>query len=85
MGHTELRNITSGDVIVVQDESVGYYKSTGQWVPSEETEAVDVEEPAAVELKGEALDDALRDSGLPLTGTADEKRARLADFLAEEQ
>lgn len=31
------------------------------------------------ELKGEALDQALEDAGLPKTGTADEKRARLRD------
>jgi len=83
VSHTKLRHITSDDVIVVQDESVGYYQSTGQWV-LDEAEA-EAETPAAAELKGEALDDALRDAGLPLTGTADEKRKRLADFLAEEQ
>jgi hypothetical protein len=37
-----------------------------------------VEAPAS-ELKGDALDAALRDAGLPLSGTADEKRARLAE------
>jgi len=33
----------------------------------------------APELKGEALDQALRERGLSLSGTADEKRARLAE------
>ncbi len=33
----------------------------------------------APQLRGEALDDALREAGLPLTGTADEKRQRLAE------
>lgn len=34
------------------------------------------------ELKGEALESALKDAGLPTTGTADEKRARLAEHEA---
>jgi hypothetical protein len=33
----------------------------------------------AAELKGEALDKALEEAGLPKSGTADEKRARLAE------
>lgn len=37
-----------------------------------------VEAPAA-QLKGKALDAALNDAGLSLNGTADEKRARLAE------
>lgn len=31
------------------------------------------------ELKGQALEDALKERGLPSTGTADEKRARVAE------
>lgn len=34
------------------------------------------------ELAGQALDDALKEHDLPRSGTADEKRARLADHLA---
>lgn len=37
------------------------------------------------ELKGAALDEALEAAGLPKSGTADEKRARLAEHLAAEQ
>lgn len=33
----------------------------------------------AERLKGEALDEALKEKGLPRTGKADEKRARLAE------
>ncbi len=33
----------------------------------------------AEQLKGKALDAALTDAGLPLSGSADEKRARLAE------
>ena len=32
------------------------------------------------ELKGKALDQAIEDAGLPKTGTADEKRAALAEY-----
>ena len=44
----------------------------------------EVEDPVedAAELKGEALDEALKEAGLPLTGKAEEKRARLAEHLA---
>ena len=37
------------------------------------------------ELKGEALDQALRDLGLSTTGTADEKRARVAEHTSQQQ
>jgi hypothetical protein len=42
----------------------------------------DGEAPAA-ELKGQALTDALKAAGLPLTGSADEKRAALAQHRGE--
>jgi hypothetical protein len=42
----------------------------------------DADDAAEGELKGEALDEALRSAGLPVTGKADEKRARLAEFRA---
>ena len=41
------------------------------------------QEPA--ELKGKALDEALKEAGLPLDGRADEKRARYAEYLASEE
>lgn len=47
-----------------------------------ETTAAEVADNATEtpeELKGQALDDALEAAGLPKTGTADEKRARLAE------
>lgn len=37
----------------------------------------------AERLKGEALDEALKEKGLPRTGKADEKRARLAEAETE--
>lgn len=39
---------------------------------------------AAGQLTGNALDNELRREGLPLTGTADEKRQRLEDHLESE-
>lgn len=41
--------------------------------------------PDAAELKGKALDEALDAAGLAKTGTADEKRQRLADHQQLEQ
>lgn len=40
--------------------------------------------PDPAELKGKALDDALTAAGLPVTGTADEKRAALAAHTGQE-
>jgi hypothetical protein len=39
--------------------------------------------PRASELKGRALEEALKAAGLPSTGTADEKRAALAALEAD--
>lgn len=44
-------------------------------LPSEKADTTD-----ASELKGAALDEALEAANLPKTGTADEKRARLAEY-----
>lgn len=41
-------------------------------------------QPAPSDLKGAALDDALETAGLPKTGSADEKRARLAAHQNQE-
>lgn len=60
-----------GDVIAVPDQLVDYYERQG-WDR--------VFTPAEIEhLKGAELDQALVDKGLPKSGKADEKRARLAD------
>lgn len=57
--------------------------------PQVETSVTDSPQPGwqnesteSTELKGEALDKALEDAGLPKTGTADEKRERLAENQA---
>lgn len=41
------------------------------------------EQDGEEELKGQALDDALEERGLVKTGTADEKRARVAEYDAD--
>ncbi|WP_447643172.1 hypothetical protein [Nocardioides zeae] len=51
----------------------------GQKAPASDPESEPEPEP---ELKGQALDDALEERGLPKTGTADEKRARVAEHDA---
>lgn len=47
-----------------------------------EADAVEAAAAEAEGLKGESLNDALRERDLPLTGTASEKRARIAEFDA---
>jgi hypothetical protein len=42
-------------------------------------------DPAAAVLRGAALDDALEVAGLPKTGSADEKRAALAEYQAADE
>jgi hypothetical protein len=63
---------------------IDYFRDLGWYTPEES--AAHAEEQAAKDaeaLKGKALDDALAEKGLPKTGTADEKRARLAELEAE--
>jgi hypothetical protein len=65
------------DVVTVPDSLDMGYQRDEAW-----SRIVD---PAEAErLKGEKLDQALRDAGLPLTGTADEKRERLANPGSEQ-
>jgi hypothetical protein len=65
--------VSHGDDVVVDAWAVPSLTAGGRFVAS----------PAASgELRGEALLEALRTAGLPTSGTADEKRARLADAEA---
>ncbi len=50
-------------------------------VPGAPPEVI-LSEEEALDLKGKALDQALRDAGLSTTGSADDKRARLAEHEA---
>ena len=72
-------NGTIGDVVFVAGVAVtddlaviGYCQAAGYTVEFDGGSPDDV-------LKGAALDDALDDAGLSKAGTADEKRARLAE------
>jgi hypothetical protein len=67
---------TKGDVVVVPDVLVESYEARGfERLPDTSTPEL---------LKGAALDVALEDAGLPKTGSADEKRARLAEHTASQ-
>jgi hypothetical protein len=69
-----MTNPTNGDVRVVPDALEQRYADRGFEVTARS------EKPAASgELKGKALDEALDAAGLPKTGSADDKRARLAE------
>lgn len=74
------RDVEPDDVVEVDDD---LYES---FVPPAETRSPDhpwsgIEAPDTSELRGKALDEALKEHGLPTTGTADEKRDRLAEAL----
>jgi hypothetical protein len=63
---------------------VDYFRDRGWYTPEESAAHAEEEAAAHAEaLRGKALDDALAEKGLPKTGTADEKRARLAELEAE--
>lgn len=70
----------------VDDGPLMYFEQAGYAVEALNDAAVgDLSEVVLGEsdpddLKGKALDDALRAAGLPVTGRADEKRAALADY-----
>ena len=67
------RNPANGDVVTVPDVLVAKY---------EKRDHERLPDGPAEELRGEALDQALTDAGLSKSGTADEKRARLAEHIA---
>lgn len=57
-------------------------ESAGEADPEQEIAGAEAADGGQPELKGGALDEALEEAGLPKTGSADEKRARLADHRA---
>lgn len=76
------RETTAAERVFVAREDVGTVTAdlgaqVGQPAPT-----APEDEPAA-ELKGAALDEALEDAGLPKSGTADEKRQRLAEHRGQ--
>lgn len=70
----------AGDVHTVDESLEDYYRKQG-WVPEPTQADLDAiaAEAEAQRLKGAALDAALEEAGLPRTGSADEKRQRLAE------
>lgn len=78
--HTRLRG-TDGkpSVITVPDEIAEYMDRNPDW------ERIPEPGPDPEDLKGVELDKALEEAGLPKSGKADQKRARLADHAEEEQ
>lgn len=73
-----MTNPSNGDVRVVPDALEQRYADRGFEV------AARSEKPAGGELKGKALDEALDAAGLAKTGSADEKRARLAEHAHQQ-
>ena len=73
------RIVPDGETATIPDDRwQGYVSQAGVW------EGVDEPATPADELAGQSLDAALTDAGLPKTGTADDKRQRLADWQAEQ-
>lgn len=78
----QFKHRRTGDVITVFGPVADHY---GNLEPDWD-EVVTHEEAAAdtADLRGEALNQALQDAGLPTSGKADEKRQLLADHLTNE-
>lgn len=67
------RNERSGDIITVPEALQDKYDAIGHYSRV-------VSDGEAAELKGNALDEALEQAGLSKSGSADDKRARLAEY-----
>lgn len=67
------QRVNSTDVVDVPPALDKSYKADPAWQPYRPTREDDGK------LKGQELDDALKAADLPTTGSADEKRARLAE------
>lgn len=74
------KNTRTGDVITAEGPVATMYRRRPDWEELDAPETPDVPEE---ELRGAALDKALDDAGLPKSGSADEKRARLAEHQAD--
>jgi hypothetical protein len=73
---------STGDTRSVPDVLAPNYEANPAWKPGP---MPDRNAGTATELKGAALDEALEAAGLSRAGTADEKRARLAEAAGEEK
>lgn len=65
----------TGDTIIVPDAAAAQYDAHPGWTR--------VTPPIPDTLKGKALDAALDEAGLPKKGSAEQKRQRLAEHLAD--
>ena len=91
----QYRNRKNGGIVEIDDDKAALFHGEYEPVehaperehapekedaPETEQDAPETEQDATSPvLKGSALDAALKEAGLSLEGTADEKRARLAD------
>ena len=86
----QYRNRKNGGIVEIDDDKAALFhgeyepvegaKPEKEDAPETEQDAPEKEQDATSPvLKGSALDAALKGAGLSLEGTADEKRARLAD------
>lgn len=78
------RETTAAEEVFIEQRPVPTVTAElGEEVGQPAPEAVDGDVVPAADLKGEALDAALEEAGLVKTGSADEKRARLAEHRGE--
>ena len=79
----QYRNRKNGGIVEIDDDKAdlfhGEYEPVGGSKPKEQDAPEKEQDATSPVLKGAALDAALKEAGLSLEGTADEKRARLAD------
>ena len=86
----QYRNRKNGGIVEIDDDKAALFH--GEYEPVEGAKPEEQDDPEKEQddpekeqdatspvLKGAALDAALKEAGLSLEGTADEKRARLAD------
>lgn len=76
-----MTNTTEAAIVATTDARL-LTGSADDWRLGIAAAPADEEREETEELKGAALDEALEAAGLPKTGTADEKRARLAEHQA---
>lgn len=75
--HASPRWVGAGGTVTVDAWAAPIMLEGGLFEAADEGQAGAMD---ALNLRGAALEDALREADLPTTGTADEKRARLADY-----
>lgn len=88
IAHANVLGYAPGDPITIDDDdaaglaAVEPYILGGHVSTVEEDEVTLSPEETVAALKGDALDQAVRDAGLPVKGKADDKRAALLEVLS---